>query len=298
MGLLLFIIGMQLISRGLKLLSFFRVERIIRNITYSPTMGLITGTVTTAILQSSSAVTVITIGLVNSGLMSFYQSIGIILGTNIGTCFTAFLFAYSIVDYYWIFLLTGALLSLSKKLRYNSLGVATFGLGLVFLGFYCLTVGVAPIKESPDLLQIISKMSNNNISAVIAGTLFSAIVQSSSATTVVVLALSQENLISLSAGIGIILGSNIGTCVTAVIAIIGANRAAKKVALAHVLLNVLGVAAFIPFINLYSNFLMTIFTDLSMQIIWGQLIFNILCSLLILPFVRPFAKVVEYIAKK
>lgn len=294
-GLILFLLGMNLIKTGLESLTLNKVKAVIAKFTATPFKGMITGTVGTFVIQSSSAVTVITISLVNSGLMSLKQAIGIVLGTNIGTCFTALLFTFDILNYYPILALVGLLLIITKDhvLKYS--GVTIIGFSLVFWGLNVLQQGFLPLKEHESAIILLTKMGENYLTGIVAGTIFTALIQSSSAVTGVVIALALQDLITLPGAIAIILGSNVGTCITALLASITATKNAKRVAYAHVLLNLLGVALIYPFITPFAKLLAVTALSLPAQIAWGQIIFNLGSSLLALPFTNVFANLLKKI---
>lgn len=253
---------------------------------------MITGTITTFLIQSSSAVTVITISLVNSGLMNLTQAIGIVLGTNIGTCITALLFTFDILKFYPSFLIIGFLMQLFKIKKIKFTGIAIGGFGLVFAGLISIQQCLLPLQESKLAISLLADMGKFPLTGIVAGAIFTAIIQSSSAVTGIIIALSLQGMISLAGGIALVLGSNIGTCVTAILASLTTNKNAKRVAYAHVFLNLFGVIIFYPFISWFAAFLTYLTPILAVQIVWGQILFNVISSLVALPFAKWFAKLI------
>ncbi|MDT3698646.1 MAG: Na/Pi cotransporter family protein [Thermincola sp.] len=295
-GVALLLFGMKFMKEGLEKAARRRIQRALQVLTSNPLFGFITGTLLTALVQSSTAVTVITIGFVNAGVITFSQAIGIILGTNVGTCITAQMISFSLEDLALPAIGLGVLLIIipnRRSLRY--LGQSIVGFGIVFLGIGTMSNSLEPLRNSPYFVKLLGEVSSNAFIGVIAGALFTALIHSSATTAGVVMALSAQGLVDLPTAIAIILGSNIGTCVTGVLAAIGTPTAAKQVAAAHVLLNVLGVAIIMPFINPFTDLVTATAATLPRQIANAHTIFNVLSSLLILPFSRQFAALVRKI---
>ncbi|MDW7674593.1 MAG: Na/Pi symporter [Bacillota bacterium] len=288
LGLFLFILGMHLIKSGLEAIALKNAKKIISKFTNTPLSGMITGTFVTFFIQSSSAVSVITISLVNSSLMTLQQAVGVILGTNIGTCITALLFTFDILDYYPFIGAGGLLLTLIKNMKIRLFGVTIIGFSLVFAGLITMQQGFLPLKDSLTVISLLAKTGNNYLSGVAAGAIFTALIQSSSVVTGIIIALAMQDLLPLPGAIALILGSNIGTCFTAIVASITATKNAKRVAYAHVILNVFGVIIFLPFIQPFSLLLQLISPLLVTQVAMAQIIFNVSSSFLALPFTNKF----------
>lgn len=289
----IFLIGMTVMRSGLFQLSEDRTKGILTKFTNSPWKGLMIGIVITGVLQSSSAVMVITVGLVAAGYLSFYQSIGIMLGSNIGSTFITELITIDISHFILPMLVIGFLFLFSKKKLPFSFGSALFGLGCLFIamdGFESLAM---PLAAFPEVQEWLTRTNSHHLFGVGIGTVLTGIIQSSSATTGISMSFLNHDLLTLPAAIAIMLGANIGTCVTAFLASIGSIREAKLTAYAHIWLNVLGVALFYPFIPFLSGFVELLSSSADVQLAHSSLLFNILCSLLALPFVRPFARFVE-----
>jgi len=289
-GITFFLFGMQLMRTGLIRLSGDYLQQFIYRFTKTPYHGFFTGTVATLLLQSSSAVTVITIGLINAGMLSFYQSIGIILGANLGTVVTVELIALDIGKWAVPILLLGGILVAIPYERWRAIGLFIGGFAIIFLGMDALQMISTPIQRSAFLQTIISLPEQQLAIGLFFGILVTLLIQSSSATTALTMGLIYYQGIPLPLGIAVILGSNIGTCITAVLASIGGNLEGKQMATAHVLLNVIGVALFYPFILPFSHLIQALTDYPPTQIAHAQLLFNLVSSLMVLPFVKPFAK--------
>lgn len=291
-GLALFLFGMQVIRMGFEAIFLEKVQRILNHITQTPSLGLLTGTLATAILQSSSAVMLLTIGLTHAKIMTFRQSIGIILGANIGTVLTAELVAFRLEDFGLYFLLLGGFLFLMRTFTLRCWGIIVGGFGLLFIGMDTIQ-SITPVLTTlgwVDALYVLG--SDGIISGVIAGTMLTSLIQSSTATTALTMGLMADQLFTMSTAIAIILGSNIGTCVTALLASIGANLAARRVAIAHVLLNIGGVLLFLPLIPVLVTTVEWMTANHVHQVAHAGLIFNVVCSLLVLPVIISFEKLV------
>lgn len=295
-GLSALFFGMQLMRGGLEEIAQSRMRKALNFLTKTPIMGAITGLVLTILVQSSTAVTVITISLVNANIINFSNAVGIILGTNVGTSITAQLMSFNLEGLALPAIGFGAIITfLSKRPAFKAMGQAIIGFGLVFLGMATMAHSMEPLKTNPNFIKFLTIMGKNPIWGVLAGTIFTALIHSSSTTTGVVIALSFQGIIDLQSAISIVLGSNIGTCITAVLASIGGNRGAKQVAAAHVLLNILGVLVFLPILQPFTQLISYTDSQLPRQIANAHTIFNIISSIIVLPFSLPFAKLVKKI---
>jgi phosphate:Na+ symporter len=295
-GLALLFFGMKFMRDGLENAAQNKMKKLLQTLTRTPLAGFITGTVITALVQSSTAVTVITIGLVNAGILSFYQTVGIVLGTNVGTCITAQLISFKLENYVLPIIGLGALLMVwpkGKTARY--VGQSLAGFGIIFMGIGVMSEALEPLKHSPAFVSLLYKLSTNALFGVMAGVVFTALIHSSATTTGIVIALSHQGLIDLTTAIAIILGSNIGTCITAVLASIGTPAAAKQVAAAHVMLNIVGVLLILPFIYPFSELISHTASSLPRQIANAHTVFNVASSLVILPFTHQFSGLVQKI---
>lgn len=289
-GVALLLFGMQFMKAGLENVAQRRMRNTLQALTRTPLTGALAGTVITALVQSSTAVTVITISLVNASIINFYQAVGIVLGTNIGTCVTAQLISFRLEDLALPAIGLGAIImTWSRRKGWRYLGQSIIGFGVVFLGIATMSQALTPLKDSPVFIRILATMSISPILGVLVGTLFTALIHSSSTTTGVVIALAHQGMIGLPAAIAVIFGSNIGTCITGVIASIGSSVNAKRVAVSHVMLNVIGVLLFLPFLTPFSDLITRTDPALARQVANAHTIFNLISSAAVLPFARQFA---------
>lgn len=280
----IFLYGMTVMRIGLYNLSHKKLQQILISMTDTPLKGMIIGTIITAILQSSSAVMVITIGFIAAGILTFKQSIGIILGTNIGTTLTTEFITIDLLFYAIIpLLIIGAILLLTKNMISFSTGAILFGLGCLFVAMNGFENLAKPLSTIPVIHSSIALSNQNNLIGLGLGTLLTAVIQSSTATTGIVMGFMSENLVTLSSGIAIVFGANIGTCVTAFIASIGANIEAKLAAYAHIWLNIFGVILFYPFIKFLGDAASMLTSLPDVQLAHVSVIFNVLTSMIALP---------------
>ncbi len=297
-GLALFIYGINLMGDGLQKMASDKIRTVLEKLTSSPLMGTTVGAIVTSIIQSSSATTVLAVGFVNAGLMSFYQALGIIFGADIGTTMTAQIIAFKLTDYALPVLAIGLCLYLiCKNKSWKYFGLSLLGFGVLFLGLNIMTAGVKPLADSVIFKNIFIRFNTNPILAVIAGAIVTAIIQSSSVTTGIVLTLASLNLITLSGAVPLILGCNIGTCATALLACIGTSTNARRTAIAHLFFNVFGTLIFLPFIHPFTRLIQFTSVDLARQCANAHTLFNVTCTLLILPFTKLYSKFIIKLVK-
>ncbi|MDD5086861.1 MAG: Na/Pi cotransporter family protein [Candidatus Nanoarchaeia archaeon] len=295
-GLALFLYGILLLSEGLQKAAGKKLKTILEKLTDRPIKGVFGGALITAIIQSSSITTVTLVGLINAGLMTLESSVGVIIGSNIGTTITAQLIAFKIGKYALPVIALGVLLFLTAKNRKTHyLGQILLGFGILFLGMNLMSEGARPLGESAFFLNMIKNFSNTPILGVLAGAIFTGIIQSSSATSGLVIAMGMENIIDLRAAIAIMIGANIGTCVTVLIASIGSSISSKRAALIHLFFNIFGAIIFIPFISPFINLVSLTSTNLPRQIANAHTLFNVSTTLLILPLIFILIKIVKKI---
>lgn len=285
---ILFLIAMRLLRSGLFKLTGEKLNNKLQAVTSTTTKGFFTGMIFTAILQSSSAVMVMTVGLVSVGALSFQQSIGIILGSNIGTTVTAEFMTFSIKNWITPGLFIGFLLMLINKHSLRPIGQSIFGLFLIFFSIQGFTSLAKPLSEYPLFTQIVFQLEQHIFMAIIAGAILTAIIHSSTATIAIAMGFIAGEELSVLAGIALMLGSNIGTCVTGYMASIRAGIDAKLTAYAHIWLNILGVALFYPFIEQLSVAAAFFTDEKHVQLAHASVIFNLICSIIALPFVKYF----------
>ena len=305
-GLALFLYGMRQMTESLKTVAGSGMKTLLARLTTNRFTAAFAGTVITAVIQSSSVTTVLIVGFISAGLLTLSQSIGVILGANVGTTFTAQIIAFQVYKYGLLMIAAGFFTEiLAKGERLRQWGIALMGLGLIFFGMELMSIATGPVREWPPFIELMQNMRNPLLSVAI-GALFTAIVQSSSATTGIVIVLASQGLISLESGIGLIFGANVGTCVTAVVSSMGRPREALQAAWAHVVFNVLGVLVWVFFIPQFADLVRAISpvsenlqglqqaaADTPRQIANAHTIFNVGNLLLFIWFTRPMARLVE-----
>jgi phosphate:Na+ symporter len=295
---LLFIFGMNIIRIGLFHISAEKLKSWLIRLTSSPFKGMLTGTFITALLQSSTAVMVIIIGLISAKIMTFPQSIGIILGTNIGTTFKTELITFDIDAAIVPLAVIGAILILFQNKKTRSIGMAVFGIAAVFTAMKGFEYLAQPLTSLPIVHNGLLKLNGSIIMSLLIGTILTIIIQSSTAMTGIAMGFLTAGLLKLDAGIAIMLGANIGTCITAIIASIGGGKEAKLAAYAHVWLNVFGVLLFIPLIPTLTTLAPYIASHKDVQLAHISVIFNVASSLIVLPFATRFGKMILYLHDK
>ena len=240
-GISLFLYGMQLMGDGLQAAAGSKLQRILGALTKRTIYGVALGAGVTSILQSSSATTVMTVGLVNAGLMNLQQAFGIVMGANIGTTITAQLIAFKLTDYITLLLAIGFLIrTVAKKRQMKDIGQVLMGFGILMLGMAMMSNSVAPLRHNTAVVEFIGRFSTHPILGLLVGLCMTVVIQSSSATVGILMAMAGQGLIPLEGAVPVLLGDNIGTCITAVLATLQANINAKRVALSHVLFNLIG----------------------------------------------------------
>ena len=296
-GLAIFLLGMDRMTESLKLVAGDRLRGLLLRLTSSRLAGLATGAGITAVIQSSSVTTVLVVGFITSGLMTFEQSIGVILGANIGTTITAQIIAFKVTTYALLAVAIGFFMSLiSKNGARRAQGSALMGLGLVFFGMTIMGEAMEPLRSSEAFIETMARLETPLIGAAV-GALFTALIQSSSATTGIVIVLAQQGFITLESGIALILGANIGTSVTALLAAIGKPREALRASVAHTLFNVGGVLIWIPLIGVLASLVSGIGGGTAREIANAHTVFNIANALLLIGFTPAFARLVQRLVK-
>ena len=292
-GVGLFLYGIKLMSEALQLIAGDRMRHLIGTLTRTPLRGVFVGVVVTILMQSSSSTTVMTVSFVNVGLMTLKQAIGIIMGANIGTTVTAQIIAFKIKDFALPFIAIGVVMAMfgkSKVQRYFGNGIV--GFGLLFMGMQTMESATAFMATKKDMLLF---LGTKPVYGVLTGTILTMIVQSSAATIGLTIAMASQGLLGLDAALPIILGDNIGTTITAVLASIGTNRHAKQAATAHVLFNLFGVIIFLTILPLYKWAVVQTASDIGRQLANAHSIFNVINTFFFFPFVSLFAMLIEKI---
>ena len=292
-GLGLFLYGMQMMGSGLEAAAGNRMKRILERLTSNPILGVLVGGVITAVIQSSSATTVMVVGFVNSGMMTLRQAVWVIMGANIGTTITGQLIALDVGAVAPLFAFIGVVLVVFiKKQSVRYYGQIIAGLGILFIGMDMMSSSMAPLRESEAFVNLLTQFSNP-VLGILAGAIFTAIIQSSSASVGILQALASSGVIGLSNAVFVLFGQNIGTCITAVLASVGTSRNAKRTTIIHLMFNIIGtilftiVCIFTPLTDLVSSWTPT---NPSAQIANMHTLFNVVTTLLLLPFGGYLAK--------
>lgn len=301
-GLALFLFGMERMSDSLKAIAGSRMKAVLERLTRNRVLGVLTGALTTAVIQSSSVTTVLVVGFITAGLMSMSQSVAVIMGANVGTTVTAQIIAFKVTHYALLLIALGfGLATLGQRELIRRYGQAVLGLGLIFFGMQVMGDTMAPLRAYPPFLDVMVSMESPLL-GIAAAAAFTALVQSSSATTGIIIVMGAQGLLSLEAGIALVLGANIGTCVTATLAIIGRPREAHRAALVHVLFNVLGVLIWLPFIGDLADFIRwmspvngSLAAGVPRQVANAHTVFNVANTVLFLPFAAQLARLVTWL---
>ena len=291
----IFIFSINKFSKQIEQVAGDKLKTVLKNLTKNPVIGTLTGTAVTSIIQSSTATTVMTVGLVNAGIITFYESLSIVFGANIGTTITSQLIAFNVTAIAPFIIILGFLL-LKFGRKYSVYGKSVFYFGLVFFCISLITQVVAPLTGNTDILNTISKITSIPI-AIIVGVLITTLFQSSSVTGGLILALATSGLISLPQGIGLMLGANIGTTSTALLAAIPMAIEAKQTALAHFLFNLIGVIIIYPFLPILTNLIMEFGGNTTQQIANMHLLFNLISTTIFLIFIKQFFFVINRLSK-
>ena len=287
-GLGLFIYGMKLMGDGLENAAGEGLKSILEKVTSNRLMGVGIGAIVTAVIQSSSATTVMVVGFVNAGLMSLAQAAGVIMGANIGTTITAQLVAFKLDQIAPLFVFIGAIMVLfSRAKKRREIGNIILGFGILFTGMGIMSGAMKPLASSPIFSDMLVAIGDNWFIGIIAGAAITALLQSSSATTGILIALATTGTIDIHLALPIVFGCNIGTCVTAIIASIGTNKTAHKAALLHLIFNITGTVLFLPFLGVIAEFVSyTSAGDVSRQIANAHTVFNVANTIILLPFTK------------
>ena len=305
-GLAMFLFGMEQMSEGLKAVAGDALRDVLGRLTKNRFMGALTGAFVTAVLNSSSVTTVLVVGFISAGFMSLAQSVGVIMGANIGSTFTAQIVAFNVTQYALGMVTIGFfLLFAGKQEHIRQYGAMLMGLGLVFYGMGVMGDAMNPLRSYQPFLDLMVRMENPAL-GILVGALFTGLVQSSAATTGIAIVMAAEGLISLPAGIALAFGANIGTCVTAILAAIGKPVEAVRAAVVHILFNVAGVLIWVMFIPQLADFIVSISpaspeltgkarmaAEVPRQIANAHTVFNVANTIFFIGFTGVFARLVE-----
>jgi phosphate:Na+ symporter len=295
-GIALLLYGLQLLKDGLGGIAGIRLRSILGSVTQNRFIGLLTGALVAAVLQSGSAATVMLVGFTSAGFLTLSQSIAVILGADIGSTLTVQLIAFGILDLALAIVAVGFIIWFtSRNRRMKSLGLSILGFGFIFLALKVLIEGLAPFRSSEIVQQILLGVGGAPLLGILIATLLSALFHSSAATIGITLAFAAQDLMPLSSAIPIILGANIGSSATALLASIGTTAEARRVALAHGLFKILGVALFFPFLDHFETLVAATASAPMRQIANAHTFFNLGIALLFLPFTAFLAKLVTHL---
>ncbi len=300
-GLGMFLYGMNVMGDGLQKAAGEKLKKIIEMLTTNRIMGVLVGTLVTAIIQSSSATTVMTIGFVNAGIMSLQQAVGVIMGANIGTTVTAQLVSFNIEKYAPIAIGIGMVFwFFTKKKNIKNISEILIGFGILFVGMNFMKEAAAPVSEMSQVHDAMLYLSKNPVLGILAGFLITGTIQSSSASIGILIVLASQGLLPITAALPVLYGDNIGTCVTSLLSTIGASRNARRAAIMHLCFNVIGTLLFIIVLSKPIIALVTSIdpTNVPRQIANAHTLFNVVNVIVLLPFstylVKLATKLVPY----
>ncbi len=307
-GLALFLFGMEQMTDALRIVAGAGMKNLLARLTTNRFKAAFAGAFVTAVVQSSSVTTVLVVGFVSAGLMTLAQSIGVIMGANIGTTITAQIVAFKITQYALVLIAVGfGLLFLTKQRKIQRYGSIVMGLGLILFGMDLMSSATQPLRSYPPFIDLMRQL-DNPLPAILVSALFTGLIQSSSATTGIIIVLAGQGLITLEAGIALALGANLGTCVTAMLATIGKPREAFQVALVHVLFNVMGILVWVGFIGELAALVRMISparpnlpgiarlaAETPRQIANAHTLFNVANTLIFIGFTEPVSRLVQWL---
>jgi phosphate:Na+ symporter len=291
-GLLLY--GIKIAGEGLQKAAGARIREILSSLTRNRLVAVLVGAMITVLLQSSSATSVMLIGFVSSGLMSLPQTIGVILGADIGTTVTVQILSMNIYDYAIVVIGVGVAMMFHGRAEVKNVGQGILGFAFIFMAIGLISSTVSPLKENELFRTLLLSLQESPFLILLLSTIFTSLVHSSAATIGIALAFSLQGLITLSGAIPIIFGANIGTCTTALISSIGATVEARQVAAAHILFKILGVAIFYPFMDQLADVVARSASDLPRQIANAHTFFNIGITVIFLPLAGPMARLIQW----
>jgi len=285
-AIVLFLYGLEAFSHEIQTVGGETLRKWLSRLTQRRWRAVLLGAVATAIVQSSSAITALTVALVDAGTMSFWSSLGVLLGANVGTTSTAWLVSLKLTSIGPFFIVVGTLVS-TLPTRFKMFGKAAFYFGFIFFSLDVVSSTLKPLSQNPVFEEVLSR-SSTPLMGVLAGVLITAIIQSSSITTGLCILLVQQNIMAATAAIPIVIGANIGTTATALVASIKMQKTARRVAVANVCFNTFGVLLFAPFLGQFAVKVVELAGEPGMAVAWAQLVFNVVMVLAVLVFLRIF----------
>jgi len=293
-GMALFLFGVRVLSRGMEKIAGHRLQEWLDRMTNRPIKGAAFGAVATALIQSSSLLMVMMIGLINANLMTLEQAIGVMMGQEIGTTLTAQIIAFNIGDFSFLFVALGlGMMEFTSKRSWQRVGEVILGFGVLFVGMQTMSGALKSVAQMPIAQEWLAHMGQNYLTGIIAGAIATAVIQSSSAVTGLIVAMGISQIITLPGAIALILGANIGTCITGVIASLQLSPASKRAAIAQILHNGIGVLLFLPFLSPFAALVSKTSSSLPRQIANAHGIHNIVVSAVLFPFIKTIARVSE-----
>ncbi|MBE9546005.1 MAG: Na/Pi cotransporter family protein [Proteobacteria bacterium] len=294
-GLVLFLFGVTKLNTEVqKLFNSIRIREYFKYTIEKPIYGVITGIVSTILFQSSSATSVLVVGMVSAGLISFFHSLGIILGADIGTTLTVQLVVWKFTDISPVIIVLSGILWFSGKGKWKSIGEAMFYFGLIFFGLSVAAHATAPLKNNPIFINFFQE-TKNPLLGVVVGMLLTAVVQASAIPISILVILAQQGLITIDISLPIVFGANIGTAVTAMLAGLVANRSGKRSALSHLLFKFFGAAICLVILPIFIRILEILSSSVAQQIALGHIMFNLLIVAIFIFLLKPFSRLIERI---
>lgn len=298
-GMALFLYGIRLLNSGMEKLAGVQIQKWLDKAIRGRIRSALFGTAATALIHSSGLLMVTMIGLINANLITVEQTINVILGQEIGTTLTAQIVAFKIGNFNMMFVILGVIIfEFFQNRDWRKYGEISFGIGIVFLGMTIMSGALVSLMEIPWVANSMLAMGQKPLVAILAGLIMTSLTQSSTAVTSMTVAMGMSNSITLEGAVGIILGANIGSCITGLIASLQLSRAARQASMAQISINVLGVLLFMPFIHPYANLVSHTSVDLARQIANAHTIFNVIVSLILFPFVKQIARFSEWLVPK
>jgi phosphate:Na+ symporter len=298
-GMALFLFGVRVLSGGMEKIAGHRLQEWLDRMTNRPLKGAVFGAFATALIQSSSLLMVTMIGLINANLMTLEQAIGVMMGQEIGTTLTAQIIAFKVGDFSFLIIALGlVLVEFVSNRVWQRVGEVILGFGILFLGMETMSGALKAVANTPVVQEWLAYMGQSYLPGIIAGAIATAVVQSSSAITGLVVAMGMSEVITLPGAIALILGANIGTCVTGVIASLRLSHASKRAAIAQILHNGIGVLLFLPFLSPFATFVSWTSSSLPRQIANAHGIQNVVVSAILFPFIGTLARVSERLVPK
>jgi len=292
-GMALFMFGVRLLSQGMEQLAGSKLQEWLDKATNKPLKAAAFGGAATALLQSSSLLMVTMIGLINGGLLTLEQAIGVMLGQEIGTTLTGQLIAFDVGIIRFVAIALGVVLLEFGDDKWQRYGQILLGFGVLFMGMKTMSGALKPLATHPLAAQWLARMGHNPLLGVLAGAIFTAVIQSSSAMTGLVVAMVSSGIITLPGAIGLIYGANIGTCLTGFVASTRATIPARRASIAQIIINVLGVLIFLPFVPPFASMLEHTSSSLPRQIANAHTVFNLMVSAILFPLIKPIGRLAE-----